>query len=194
MAIFGNAHAKTIQFSNTFPFQYFVLCNEFQRNCYPGVEHCFDHQQCFLKTWIILVTLLIPTLVFLMVLCVVYIILKQHKIWFLCLLVLFSMAVAGLFVGSIITGINSEDQEVPFLESEGMVISNDNITAKFDSDELANLETDQSGLTFTRGNVGFTTAFGYAALFIYIITISVAVASFAYSMYEINCELFEGFE
>jgi hypothetical protein len=190
LAIFGNAHAKTFQFSNSLPAQYYVPCNEFHRNCYPGLERCFDHQQCFLKTWIILVALLIPALVILMCLCVGYFFLKQRKIWLRCLLVSLAFAVAGLIIGSIIIGINTEDQEVPFLESEG-IISTDNTTAKFDFYELANSETDQSSLKFTRGNVGFATAMGYSALFINITIVNVGVGSFAFYMYRINLEKFE---
>jgi hypothetical protein len=105
-------------------------------------------------------------------------------------LVSLAFAVAGLLIGSIIIGINTEDQEVPFLESEG-IISTDNTTAKFDFYELANSETDQSSLKFTRGNVGFATAMGYSALFINITIVNVGVGSFAFYMYRINLEKFE---
>ena len=193
LAIFGDADAKTFQISNTLTSQYFVPCNENYRNCYPGLERCFDHQQCLVKTWLILVSLLIPTLSILIVLGVVYLFLKQRKIWILCLLALFALAVVGLFVGSLVTGLTSEDQEVSFAE-EPMSNSADGTSEKFDSSEFANTESHQPLLTFTRNNIGFVTAMGYSAIYVYVTLVTVATASFAVYMCKLNSEKFDSLD
>jgi hypothetical protein len=105
--------------------------------------------------------------------------------------IFFALALFGLSIGSIITGLNSEDQEVPLVENDGMNSSDETGSTKLNFGELANSDTDQSKLTFTKGNVGFATAMGYSLLFIFITITSVAVSSFCYYMYKLNSEKFE---
>ncbi len=52
LAFFVLSSAKTADFVNTLPQQYFVPCYLASRNCYPGLEYCYDNNVCLLKEWI----------------------------------------------------------------------------------------------------------------------------------------------
>ena len=186
--LFSTVYGKTAEVANTVPATYFVPCSEYARNCYPGIEHCLEHQDCVLKTWIILTVLLIPTLVFTIVTIICYIVLKKQKIWHICLMALFIVSLVGLLIGAIVTGIYSEDQEIPISGGEGS-------TEKQQTDSNANTtEPDQGSMTFHTSYIGFGKAVGYTFLCLYPLLAYLIVAGLIYHMCRLNSSKFDSNE
>lgn len=70
--LFVLSSAKTADFINTLPQQYFVPCNLASRNCYPGLEYCYDSNVCLLKEWIVCTLVFIGFFVLLLLTLAVY--------------------------------------------------------------------------------------------------------------------------
>ena len=70
--LFAVAHAKSDNFANPDPAQSFVPCVHFSRNCYPGLEACHDYSACILKPWISFTVLFMASLIFLLIVSIMY--------------------------------------------------------------------------------------------------------------------------
>ena len=70
--LFVLSSAKSADFVNTLPLQYFVPCTLASRNCYPGLEYCYDNNVCLLKEWIACTLVFIGYFVLLLITLALY--------------------------------------------------------------------------------------------------------------------------
>jgi hypothetical protein len=129
--------------------------------------------------------LLVPTLALVGLSVVSYFLLKKQNKWYLGLMIILIIAFVGFLIGSIVTGIYSEDQEIAFATDRQT--KEQDSTVKMNSSKVSN----SSSLTFLTNNFSFLMAICYSFISLYSFVAYLIVACFIYNVYQLNASRFD---
>ena len=126
-----------------------------------------------------------PTLALVGLSVVSYFLLKKQNKWYLCLMIILIVAFVGFLLGSIITGIYREDQEIAFATDSQT--NGPDTTVKMNSSKVST----SSSLTFLTNNFSFLMAICYSFISLYSFVAYLILACFIYNVYQLNASRFD---
>lgn len=145
--------------------QQFVPCIEYGRNCLAGIERCHENQVCILEPWIGYLSACLTSLAVAVIVTVIY--LKDRQLFNLLIAIAFGAAAFGFLISTICYAVIKEKPPPASVSESGFM--------KTDLTELAESETEASGMIIGTTDLSFLKALVMTTLSLYIFIVAVIV-------------------
>ena len=163
--------------------QQFIPCNEYSRNCYPGIERCHKNQLCTPEPWIVHLIACLTSLALAMIMFIIYYILKDYWLFYLILAIAFAATALGFLVATICFAVIKEASPTTTASESGIM--------KTDLMELVENESETSGMTTGTTDLSFLKVFGLTTLSLYIFIAVIVVLYYCVYICRLNMSTVE---
>jgi len=158
--------------------QQHIPCTENGLNCYVGIERCHKSQLCILETWIGFLIAFLTTLALAMIMFFIYYILKDQRIFNLCLAIAFSMTALGFLIATTCYAV-IKDNSPPITSGEAGIMVTDLM-------ELAENEVGSNWVSTGTTDLSFSKAFAITTLSVYIFCAVLVFLYYSFYFYRRN--------